>query len=44
MSWRDDDLELLIEKAGNTSSWSTRASAFDSMKEVFGELASAGKD
>ncbi|KAL4464070.1 hypothetical protein ABPG74_006007 [Tetrahymena malaccensis] len=37
-SWRDDDLELLLDKINNNTSWSTRVSAFESMKEVVGEL------
>ncbi|EAS07455.1 CLASP amine-terminal protein (macronuclear) [Tetrahymena thermophila SB210] len=37
-SWREDDLELLLDKINNNNSWSTRVSAFESMKEVIGEL------
>lgn len=37
-SWRDDDLELIIEKINSKASWSTRMSAFESMKEVMTDL------
>lgn len=37
-AWREDDVELLLEKITTNKNWSTRASAFDSLKEIITEL------
>lgn len=37
-AWREDDVELLLEKITTNKNWSTRASAFDSLKEIVTEL------
>lgn len=42
-SWREEDVELLLEKITTNKNWSTRASAFDSLKEIVSELGSSEK-